>query len=88
MSAKATIAIADLQSGAKRLNTCEIAENKTNANDQKSSFDSAALTPLEVFHYLINHSFIYPITHSTAYSYCQRSCTINMTVILTKYSVN
>lgn len=52
MSAKATFSIADLQSGAKRLNTCEIAENKTNSSDQKSSFESAALLPLEVLYSL------------------------------------
>ncbi len=64
MSAKATISISDLQSGAKRLNTCEIAENKTNTTDQKSSFDSAALVPLEVLNYLLTHSPIQSVSHS------------------------
>ena len=82
MSAKATFSIADLQSGAKRLNTCEIAENKTNNNDQKSSFDSAALLPLEV----LTHCVYYVLTFTHYYN--KRSCTTNMMEILMKYLVN
>ncbi len=84
MSAKPTFSIADLQSGAKRLNACEVAENKTNNSDQKSSFDSAALLPLEVLYF--THYVYYVLTFTHYYN--KRSCTINMMEILMKYLVN
>lgn len=81
MSAKPSISISDLQSGAKRLNSCD-ADNKTSHSDQKSSFDSAALVPLEVL------KLSYSLTHSLNHFYRYRNYTINMTAILMKYLVN